>query len=152
VSIWAADDHVPEAERAIRTIKETVRATIHGMPFKRLPQVMVRELIKFATHASNMLPNEPVTQHNRHGDAKPDYNAMKLEFSTYVQVYDGTSNNTKSRTLGAIALNPTGNTSSDYFFMSLATGQRIHRRSWTVLAISDLVISQVEAIEHAGSR
>jgi hypothetical protein len=64
-------------------------------------------------------------------------------------VYDGTSNDTKSRTLGAIATNPTGNASGDYYFMSLGTGHRIQRRSWTVLPISDTVISRVAAIAAA---
>ena len=77
---------------------------------------------------------------------KVDYRLMKLEFSTYVQVYDGMSNDMKLHTLGAIALNPTGNSSGDYFFMSLATGQCIHQRSWTVLPISNATISWVKAI------
>jgi hypothetical protein len=61
-------------------------------------------------------------------------------------VYDGTSSDTKSRTLGAIALNPTGNSSNDHYFMSLVTGKRIHRRAWPVIPVSDLAISRVEAI------
>jgi hypothetical protein len=151
-TICAADDHVPEVERAIRSVKESIRATIHGMPFNRLPRVLVKELTTFAVRTINMLPHpdgispflSPATIVT--GIHKPDYSTLRLEFGTYVQVYDGTSNDTKSRTLGAIATNPTGNANGDYFFMSLATGQRIHRRSWTVLPISDAVISRVEAI------
>jgi hypothetical protein len=49
VSICPADSHVPEAKRAIRTMKETVRATIHGMSYNHLPRLMmVRELVAFA--------------------------------------------------------------------------------------------------------
>jgi hypothetical protein len=85
------------------------------------------------------------------GTPKPDFNTLSLEFGTYVQVYNGTSNDTKSRTLGAIATNPTGNSNGDHFFMSLETGKRIHRRSWTILPISDATISRVEALaEHEG--
>ena len=151
-SICSADDHVPEAERAIRTVKETIRATIHGMPYKRLPRVMVRDLAEFAVRAINMVPSADGVSDSMSpetivtGKPKVDYRTMKLEFGTYVQVYDGTSNDTKSRTLGAIALNSTGNSNGDYFFMSLATGRRIHRRSWTVLPISEIAISRVEAI------
>jgi hypothetical protein len=36
-NICSAEDHVPEVERAICTIKEAIRATIHGMPYHRLP-------------------------------------------------------------------------------------------------------------------
>jgi hypothetical protein len=152
VSICPADSHVPEAERAIRTMKETVRATIHGMPYNRLPRLMVRELVAFAARTYNMFPSldgisatlspEAIVT----GKPKTDYNCLELEFGTYVQVYDGTSSDTKSRTLGAIALNPRGNTSGDHDFMSLATGERLHRRSWVVIPISDIVISRVEAL------
>lgn len=121
------------------------------MPYGRLPRVVVKELVSFASRAHNMLiakdgisqtisPECIVT-----GKPKPDYRCMKLAFGTYVQVYNGTSNDTKSRTLGAI-LNPTGKAKGDYYFLSLATGEKIHRRSWVDLPISDLVISRVEAI------
>ena len=151
-SICSADDHVPEAERAIRTTKETIRSAIHGMPYKRIPLVMIKELVTFAAHSNNMLPSSdgisdtlsPATIVT--GSPKDDYRSMKLEIGSYVQVYDGTSNDTKSRTLGAITLNPTGNSSGDYYFMSLATGRKIHRRSWTELPISEAAISRVEAI------
>jgi hypothetical protein len=82
------------------------------------------------------------------GSSKPNYRAMKLEFSSYVQQYNATSNDTKSRARGAIALYPTGNSTGDFYFMSLATGQRIRRRrSWTILPMSDLVVSRVEAMD-----
>jgi hypothetical protein len=151
-SICAADNHVPEIERAVRTVKESIRATIHGMPYARLPRVLVKALVTHATRTINMLPHpdgvsptmSPATIVT--GQPKTDFRTLTLEFGTYVQVYDGTSNNTKSRTLGAIATNPTGNSSGDYYFMSLATGECIHRRSWTVNPISDAVIARVEAI------
>jgi hypothetical protein len=151
-TICLADDHVREIERAIRTIKEYIRTAIHGMPYARLPQVLVTELAVASIRNINMFPHPdgistsmlPATIVT--GVPKTDYRTLKLEFGTYVQVYDGTSNDTRSRTLGAIATNPTGNTSGDYFFMSLATGKRIHHRAWTVIPISDSVISRVEAI------
>ena len=114
------------------------------MPYSRLPRVLVKDVVSTCYHAdgisSTLSPATIVT-----GCPKSDYRTMSLEFGTYVQVYDGTSNDTKSRTLGAIATNPTGNTSGDYYFMSLATGHCIHRRSW-ILPISDASISRVEAI------
>jgi hypothetical protein len=151
-TICSADDHVPKIERAIRTVKESMHTIIHGMPFARLPRVLVKELATAAVSCLNMLPHpdgvsstlSPATIVT--GAPKTDYCTLRLEFGSYVQVYDGTSNDTKSRTLGAIATNPTGNSNGDYYFMSLATGHRIHRRSWTVLPISDSVISRVEAI------
>jgi hypothetical protein len=35
------DSHVAEVERSIRVVKERVRSTIAGLPFKRIPRVMV---------------------------------------------------------------------------------------------------------------
>jgi hypothetical protein len=130
-SICAADAHVPEVERAIRSIKETIRATIHGMPFHHLPRVLVKELAAFAMRNRVSVTMSPATIVT--GAPKTDFTTMKLEFGTYVQVYEGTSSNT----------------TGDYFFMSLGTGERIQRRSWTVLPISDIVISRVEAIAFA---
>jgi Reverse transcriptase (RNA-dependent DNA polymerase) len=151
-SICAVDAHVPEVERAIRTVKETIRATIHGMPFSRLPRVLIKELVASAVAQANMFPHpdgvSPTLSPSAivTGAPKPDFRCMPLEFGQYVQVFDGTSNDTRSRTLGAIATTPTNNSSGDHFFLSLATGHRIHRRSWTIIPISDTVISRVEAI------
>jgi hypothetical protein len=60
---------------------------------------------------------------------------MRLEFGAYAQVFEDNdpSNTIRARSLGAIALNPTGNAQGDYFFMSLATGAKISRHQWTAL-------------------
>jgi hypothetical protein len=123
----------------IRTMKDTIRSTIHGMPCHRLPRTIVKELASMAARTLNSFPHPDGISDTLSpanivtGAPKPDYKTLPLEFGTYVQVYDGTSSDTKSRTLGAIATNPKGNSSGDHFFMSLETGLRIHRRSWTVL-------------------
>ena len=48
--------------------------------------------------------------------------------------------------VGAIALSPTGNAQGDYFFMSLASGKRLSRASWTALPMTDAAIARVEAL------
>ena len=50
------DEHVPEAERNNRTIKERICATFHNMPFKRIPKVMIKELSMRVTHLLNIFP------------------------------------------------------------------------------------------------
>jgi hypothetical protein len=150
VDICAADEHVAEVERSIRTIKETIRATVHGMPFKRLPRVMIKALVEMADRVWNdfpaengisdtLSPNTIVT-----GNGKPDYNRLGLEFGSYAQVYDGTSNDQSSRTLGAIALNPTSSGTME--FMSLVTGAKITRGQWVELPIHDAAIGRVHTI------
>jgi hypothetical protein len=76
-----------------------------------------------------------------------DFNKhCKLEFGAYVQTHEQHDNSMDSRTIGAIALRPTGNTQGGYFFMSLATGRRITRRSWTALPMPQDVIDRVNTI------
>ncbi|KAG7371066.1 reverse transcriptase RNA-dependent DNA polymerase [Nitzschia inconspicua] len=49
-------EHVPEAERNIRTIKERIRAAYHRMPFDRLPSSMVKALVMESTKKLNFFP------------------------------------------------------------------------------------------------
>ena len=51
-----AQDHVPEAERNNRTIKERVRVNFYQLPFKCLPQVLVIILVTEATKKLNYVP------------------------------------------------------------------------------------------------
>ena len=55
-------------------------------------------------------------------------------------------NTPKARTVGAIALYPSGNEQGWWFFMSLATGHRIHSNQWTVLSVGDDVIERVHEL------
>ena len=50
------------------------------------------------------------------GHQMPDYNLMRLEFGSYVQVFEDNapSNTPRARSLGAIALDPTVNAQGDY--------------------------------------
>jgi hypothetical protein len=126
LNIVAADSHVGEVERSIRTIKERNRATVHELPFKRLPKIMVREIVKHSVTCLNQLPADdglsetlrPLTIMT--GKSNPDYNTLRIEFGSYVQIFEPTtfaSNTLRSRTTGAIALTSTGNTQRDFFFM-----------------------------------
>jgi len=89
LNVTAADDHVGEVERSIRTIKERTRTTIHGLPFKRLPKLMIQELVYHAANGLNEFPSKngisdrlsPLTIMT--GRANPDYNDLKLEFGSY---------------------------------------------------------------------
>ena len=152
--IVPADSHVGEIERSIRTIKERIRATAHGLPFKRLPKLMVTEITKHTVQCLNrfpwkngisreMSPSTLVT-----GKPMPDYNNMRIEFGAYAQVFEDNTptNTTKSRTVGAIALTATGNASGDYYFLSLATGARLSRHDWVEVPITDTAIARVEAL------
>ena len=147
LNVTAADNHVGEVKRSIRTMKE--RARIHGLPFKRL-----QALVYHAAKGLNQFPVKngifdtlrPLTIIT--GRANPDYNDLKLEFGSYVQVFEDNtpSNTTTSLNTGAIVLNPTGNAQGEYFFMSLVTGKRLSRHQWTEIPMTNAVISAVEAM------
>ena len=71
-----------------------------------------------------------------------------IDFGTYVQVDDepDPTNTNTTRTTGAISLNSVGNEQGVYYFMSLMTGERLNRRSWTILPMGRDVIARVEEI------
>ena len=73
---------------------------------------------------------------------------MRIEFGAYAQVFDDhtPTNTPAARSIGAIALDPTGNVQGAYNFISLATGARISRHRWTELPIPDTAIARVEAL------
>jgi hypothetical protein len=56
LNVTAADNHVGEVELSIRTMKERARTTIHGLPFKRPPKLMIRALVYHAAKGLNQFP------------------------------------------------------------------------------------------------
>ena len=135
-NVTARDEHVPEIERFNCTIKDRVRGHFNTLPFKHLPPVFVSEMVYHAVFWRNIFalrggisttqsPFEIVL--NR----KLDFNAhCKVEFGEYVQTHEEHTNDMNSRTIGTIATRPSTGDGA-YFFVSLVTGRRITRRSWT---------------------
>ena len=154
MNIVTADSHVGEVERSIRTIKERLRSCVHGLPYKRLPKVMIRHLVSDTVRCLNQFPWRNGVSETLSpativlGVCTPDYTAMRIEFGAYVQVFEDSdpTNTPRARSMGAIALDPTGNAQGAYHFMSLATGARISRHRWTELPATDTAIARVEAI------
>ena len=52
----AADEHVPDVEQYIQTVKDRVRSTYRMLPFKRVPQLILIHLVKNAVFWLNTLP------------------------------------------------------------------------------------------------
>ena len=157
LNVVPADSHVGEIERSIRTIKERLRSCAHGLPFTRLPKMLVVHMVSDAVRCLNQFPRENGISETMSpaslvtGVGNPDYHHMRVELGAYVRVFeDNTPSNTlKSRSVGAIALTPTGNAQGDYYFMSLATGKRLSRHNWTPLPITDSAIARVYALASA---
>ena len=70
----------------------------------------------------------------------------RYEFGEYVQTHEEHDNSLFSRTVGAIALRPTGNQQGGYFLMSLHTGRIINRLHTTKLPMPAEVITRVDQL------
>jgi hypothetical protein len=157
MNIVPPDSHVGDVERSIRTIKERLRSCVHGLPYKRLPKLLIHSMVADVVRCLNNFPWKrgisdtlsPATIVT--GVATPDYTCMRLELGSYVQVFEDSdpTNTPRARSLGAIALLPTGNAQGDYYFLSLSTGARISRHNWTEVPLTDTAIARVEALAFA---
>jgi len=129
LNITAEDEHVPEVERYIRTLKERTRATYNVLPFKKIPGMMIVEMVHSSNYWLNMFPaNDGVsaTQSPRRimtGQSSDYLLHCKLQYGEYAQVHESHDNSMDTRTTGAIALRPTGNIQGGFYFMSLLTGK-----------------------------
>lgn len=145
------DEHVGEIERYIRTLKERMRAYYNTLPFNRVPARLVIEMAKAGVYWLNAFPHKrgiSATASPREivTGQKVDFNRhCKYQFGEYVQTHEQHDNSMAPRTIGALALRPTGNAQGNYYFMSLSTGHVINRVHATSLPMPDDVIDRVHA-------
>jgi hypothetical protein len=148
----ARDEHVGDIERFIRTVKERMRATFSMLPFDHVPDRMVMELAKrevfwlnsfpLADGVSTTLgPRTIVTgatlSYERH---------CRFDFGDYVQTHEEHDNTMASRTIGAIALRPTGNIQGSFRFFSLLTGRVLTRNAATKLPMPAEVANRMQLL------
>ena len=115
LNVAANDEHIPVAERYIRTLKEGFRSTYNMLPFRKIPNLMVTELVYSTVFWRNSFPHSD----NIHNQLSPrvivsgtniDYNKhCQLEYGSYVQTHEEHDNSMRPRTTGAIALRPMNN-------------------------------------------
>jgi hypothetical protein len=145
----SADEHVPEIERRIRTVKERTRCIYNTLPFQQIPPRMIIEMVYASNFWLNSFPPDDGISDvlsPRAIVAGMELNFTKhcqLEFGTYVQTHEEHDNSMATRTTGAIALRPTGNSQGGYYFYSLTTGRRINRNRWTTLPMPNEVMDRV---------
>lgn len=108
------DNHVPEIERLIQTIKNETRSSCNTMPYRCVPKIMVKAIVKTANKFLNAFGNgnqftQGLTARNVM-DNLPNVscNDIKHELGEYVQVHtaNNPTNNMKGRTTDAIVLDP----------------------------------------------
>jgi len=158
LNICAANEHVPEIERYIRTVKERVRSIATVLPFERYPPRLIVEMVYNCIFWLNSFPHK----NGVHATMSPraimtgkriTYDKhCKLEFGTYVQTHKKHNNSMDPRTPGAIALRPTGNEQGGHYFLSLHTGKRILRNNWTVLPTPNDVVDAIHKLAAASKQ
>ena len=149
-----ADDHVGDIEVSIRFIKEDIRCTVQGLPYRRYPKIMIIELVADVLRKRNQFVAEDGVSDKMspltivHGDGPPDLNKMKFEFGEYGQAFcdNKITNTNTTRSIDAIALSVTPNKQGQYKFMISNTGRIIYRRKLTPLPITNNVIRQVHEL------
>ncbi len=139
INTTAAKEHVPEIQRRIRVIKERVRALLNTLPFTRMPQLILIELIYHAVLWINAFPSkssisETLSPREILLCHKLDFKRhCKAPFGSYCEAHDEPlpTNNMVLRSTPSIVLGPTGNLQGTYKIFSLTTGKKIKRRQLT---------------------
>jgi hypothetical protein len=147
-------DHVPEAERNNRTIKERVRAAYHRLPYKALPRTLIRYLVTTQASQLNLFPAKggispyysprtilglPVLDYNKH---------CTVPFGAYVQANHemNQTNSNAARTIDAIYLHPAINMQGGHELYDFNSNRVITRARVTQIPVTDMVIKAIERI------
>ena len=152
VKCVATEEHVPEIERHIRTIKERSRSVVCMLPFRQLPARIVIELIHYVVFWLTSFParkgiSDTLSPRALVVGSAIDYAThCKIEFCTYVQTHEPHDNSMLPRTTGAIALRLSGNAQGGHYFYSLTLGKRLHRTQWTELPMPADVIDRMHKL------
>jgi hypothetical protein len=116
------DEHVPDVERYIRTVKERTRCIYNTLPFRRIPKRMIIEMVYASNFWLNCFPPADGVSPTLSPRAivlgtSIDYlKHCQLEFGTYAHVHEDHDNTMATRTTGAIALRPVGNEQGGHYF------------------------------------
>jgi hypothetical protein len=144
-------EHVPEAERNNRVIKERYRASFHRLPVKKIPKVMVKSLtIECAKKLNFFPPKRGISKYFSprmimHQQAL-DYNKhCSIPFGSYVQDHTEPDprNTQHPRTIDCIYLLYVDNNQGGHHLLDLNTGRTLKRRNVTSIPITQNVIDLV---------
>jgi Reverse transcriptase (RNA-dependent DNA polymerase) len=152
LNVTSQDEHVGDVERYIRTIKERMRAIYNTLPFENMPPRMVIEMAKSSVFWLNAFPHcqgvsNTLSPRTIITGQNVDFNRhCKHQFGEYVQTHEEHNNSMAPRTIGALALRPTGNSQGSFYYLSLSTGRIINRRNATSLPMPEDVVSRVHTL------
>ena len=143
------DEHVGDIKRFICTIKERMQAIYNTLPFQKVPARLTIEMAKASVFWLNSLPQKnglysELSPRTIVTGQKLDFKQhCHFQFGEYVQTHEEHDNSMSPRTVGALALRPTGNAQGSFYFMSLSTGWVLNRLRGTALPMPDDVIDRV---------
>ena len=135
-------DHI--VKRMIRHLKETIRATIHSLPYL-VADAMINHLVLSCSKKLLLFPSSTRTDKvfpyeaffGRKADTKMD---IGPPFGTYCQVTNRTmSNGIDQRTFGCLYLESKMNGTGTHAFLSLDNRAIINANHYVVLLISPIV-------------
>jgi len=144
VDTGGAQDTNANIDIRIRRIKELCRSVKESLLWK-LPKTLVKDLVAYAVARKNILRTTAI---NLNVCPKVLFTGLKinfakelgLEFGTYAEVYDGTDNTSRSRSVPCIALYLCNNATGSWEFLNLKTRTRIRRSHWVRMKTSQLII------------
>lgn len=147
-------EHVPEAERNIRVIKERFRAAFHRLPFIKMPKIMIQILAMESAKKLNFFP--PKGGVSKYFSPRMIVHKMPLDyvkhcaipFGTYVQAHNEPSptNSQYPRTLDCIYLRYNDSYQGGHELLNLGTEKVIKRRKVTPIPMQTNIIELVHAI------
>ena len=143
------DEHVGDIERYIQTVKERMWAIYNTLPFNKISAQLVVEMAKASMFWLNRMPakdsfGNKLSPQTIITGQNLDYNRhCRFQFGEYVQTHEQHDNSMNPRTVGALALHPTGNVQGSFYFMSISTGQVLNRLHTTPLPMPDEVVDRI---------
>jgi hypothetical protein len=145
-----ASDYVPKVDAKIKRIKELYRAVKNGLPWQ-LPVALVKHLVCYAVGcinlrrtsalSSNMSPYRLFT-----GTQVNYKKALQLAFGDYAEVFDGTDNTSRSRTIPCITLHQCNNSTGSWEFLNLTTGNKVRCYNWKKMVTTQAIIDKFNSI------
>jgi hypothetical protein len=151
VDVGGASDFVPKVDAKIRRIKERYRSIKAGLKWN-LPKMMVKDLIAYVVSRINSersaAINQNVAPKVMFTGLRMDYKKeFSLAFGDYCEVYHGTDNTLRARSIPCIALYPCNNVAGSWAFLSLMSKQRIRRSQWTKMVTTEEMVNRMNAMD-----
>jgi hypothetical protein len=145
-----ASDYVPKVDAKIKRIKELYRAVKNGLPWK-LPVALVKHLVCYAVGRINLRRTSALSTnmspYRLFTGTQVNYKkSLQLAFGDYAEVYDGTDNTSRSRTIPCIALHPCNNSTGSWDFLNLTTGNKVRRSIWRKMVTTQAVIDKLNSM------